>query len=588
MQITSKANFVSLPDKKIHSRQEDLSHLANAIISNAGIGIYIVQQGRFVYVSPLYQKLTGYADTELIGSYSLDNIYPDDREMVREEAIKCLKAQRYEPYEYRFVNKQDEIMWVLETITPIVYKGDRATLGSFMDITGRKRIEEALLRSEENYRLLFESAGQGILIAGDHNIQFANTALIDILGHPKEIITARPFISFIHPDDRSVVLDRHLKRLKGETPETGYRFRIVTSDEKVKWLEINSRIISWDGSPASLTFVTDISDRKQAEQDLKRAKENYQSIFENAQEGIFRTTPEGRFIMANRAMARILGYDSPEELIGSMTDIAYQLYVNPEERTKLVALRERQDLATNDELQFYRKDGSRIWVRRTIRTVRDEKGQLLYFEGLIEDITDRKTSVDRLRKALGGTVQAIASLVEAKDPYTAGHQRRVADLARAIATEMEISHDQIEGLRMAGIIHDIGKVSIPAEILSSPRKLTAIEFGMIQTHAQSGYDILRDIEFPWPVARMILEHHERMNGSGYPGGLTGDSILLESRILAVADVVEAMATHRPYRPALGLEAALAEITKNKGLLYDTDVVDTCLRLFREKNYKIKE
>jgi len=199
----------------------------------------------------------------------------------------------------------------------------------------------------------------------------------------------------------------------------------------------------------------------------------------------------------------------------------------------------------------------------------------------------KKESVDRLRKALGGTVQAIASVVETKDPYTAGHQRRVADLARAMGTELGLSPDQIEGLRMAGIIHDIGKISVPAEILSTPRRLTPIEFSLIKMHSQSGYDILKDVDFPWPIARMVLEHHERMDGSGYPNGLTGNDILLESRVLAVANVVEAMATHRPYRPALGLEAALEEINLKKGILYDPDVVSVCLKLFHDKNFVIK-
>jgi PAS domain S-box-containing protein/putative nucleotidyltransferase with HDIG domain len=291
--------------------------------------------------------------------------------------------------------------------------------------------------------------------------------------------------------------------------------------------------------------------------------------------------------MANQAMARILGYDSPAELIEDMTDIPHRLYVHPDDRTNTIEFLERQGSVKDAELQWNRKDGSTIWVYRTMRAIRDKQGKILYLEGLVTDITDRKNSVDQLRKALGGTVQAIASVVDSKDPYTAGHQRRVADISRAIATEMGLSPDRIEGIRMAGIIHDIGKVSVPAEILSMPRKLTDLEFSLIKTHAQSGYEILKDIEFPWPIARMVLEHHERMNGSGYPNGLTGDKLLPESRILAVADVVEAMATYRPYRAALGLSAALEEIAKNRGILYDPEAVDACLRLFREKGFSIK-
>jgi PAS domain S-box-containing protein len=285
-------------------------------------------------------------------------------------------------------------------------------------------------------------------------------------------------------------------------------------------------------------------------------------------------------------MARILGYDSPEDLIAGITDIDRQLYVDPEERTKVIEMIEQQGFAMNHETRFYRKDKCIIWVSITTMRFRDERGEIIYFEGIVAEITDRKEHVERLRKTLEGTIHALAYTVEARDPYTAGHQRRVADLARAIATEMGLPNDRVEGLYMAAFIHDIGKISVPAEILSKPTRLTKIEFNLIKTHSQSGYDILKDIEFPWPIARMVLEHHERMNGSGYPNGLAGDNILLDSRILAVADVVEAMASHRPYRASLGIEPALEELEKNKGILYDAAVADACLRLFRHKGYKL--
>ncbi len=175
--------------------------------------------------------------------------------------------------------------------------------------------------------------------------------------------------------------------------------------------------------------------------------------------------------------------------------------------------------------------------------------------------------------------------MELRDPYTAGHQRRVADLARALGAEMGLSADRIEGIQTAGVIHDIGKIRIPTEILSKPSKLTALEFDLIKTHVQAGADILKDIDFPWPIARMILEHHERMDGSGYPGGLLGDSLLLESRILAVADAVEAISTHRPYRAAMGVEAALEEILNKRGLLFDAAAVDACIELFRRRGIR---
>jgi len=194
-------------------------------------------------------------------------------------------------------------------------------------------------------------------------------------------------------------------------------------------------------------------------------------------------------------------------------------------------------------------------------------------------------TAENLRRTLGTTIHAMALTVETRDPYTAGHQRRVADLACAIAREMGVPEERVEGLHAAGLVHDIGKVAIPAEILTKPAKLSSLEYLFIQAHPQQAYDILKDIDFPWPIADIVLQHHERMDGSGYPNGLKGEEILLESRIIAVADVVEAMASHRPYRAAIGLEAALDEIKKNVGRLYDSAVVDACLAVF-EKGFTL--
>jgi len=224
----------------------------------------------------------------------------------------------------------------------------------------------------------------------------------------------------------------------------------------------------------------------------------------------------------------------------------------------------------------------------------DDNHQPIGFRGIARDVTDRKKAeqqlfqtLESLRRAIGTTIQVMVSTVEARDPYTAGHQLRVADLAGAIATEMGFSQEKIDGIRMAGSIHDIGKLSIPAEILSKPTKLSEIEFALVKEHAQKGYEILKDVESPWPLAEIVYQHHERMDGSGYPRKLKGDEILIEARIMAVADTVEAMSSHRPYRPGKGMDAALEEIEKNKGTLYDADAVDACLSLFREKGFQLE-
>jgi putative two-component system response regulator len=238
-------------------------------------------------------------------------------------------------------------------------------------------------------------------------------------------------------------------------------------------------------------------------------------------------------------------------------------------------------------------------IKKAEDALRDERN---FMERMVEErtaslraeITDRKRAEEQLqrtlyslRKAVVTTIQVMVSAVETRDPYTAGHQTRSAHLALAIATEMGLPQEKTDGIRMAGSIHDIGKLSIPAEILSKPTKLTEIEFSLIKEHAKRGFEMLKDVESPWPLAEIVLQHHERMDGSGYPRNLKGDDILMESRILAVADVVESMASHRPYRAGLGIDVALEEIEKNKGILYDEAVVDTCLRLFLEKGFQLE-
>lgn len=223
-----------------------------------------------------------------------------------------------------------------------------------------------------------------------------------------------------------------------------------------------------------------------------------------------------------------------------------------------------------------------ITISNALRRQKLETESRLYREDLEKLVAAR---TEKLQETIDGVIQVVAHTVEARDPYTAGHQKRVADLACAIAEYMQFSDDQITGLRMAGVIHDLGKISIPAEILSKPSRLSEPEFNLLKTHPQVGFNILKGISFPLPVAEIVFQHHERMDGSGYPRGLKGSDILAEARILSVADVVEAMSSHRPYRAALGIDAALDEIVRNKGIIYDSDAVDACLKVIREEQYR---
>lgn len=330
-----------------------------------------------------------------------------------------------------------------------------------------------------------------------------------------------------------------------------------------------------------------------ANRTIKENETKYRSIFDNSVAGIYRTTKEGRFLAVNHAFYRMLGYRSQEEMKSRITNINTQLYVVPEDRVRLLELLAKNHSVQGFETRFYKKDHSIIWIKADVWSLRDINNNILYYEGIAEDITDRvhkeeelKASAEKLRNVMLGTIHVVATIVEHRDPYTAGHQLRVSEIAAAIAEELKLTPHQIEGIKIAGLIHDVGKVSIPTEILVKPGKLTPTERLLVESHAEAGYSILKDIEFPWPILNAIHQHHERMNGSGYPQGLSNEKIVLEARILAIADVVEAMSSHRPYRPALGIHTALAEIEKNKGILYDENAANACLNLFRNKNLKL--
>jgi putative two-component system response regulator len=221
------------------------------------------------------------------------------------------------------------------------------------------------------------------------------------------------------------------------------------------------------------------------------------------------------------------------------------------------------------------------FIARLKRVIAERRSRL----DLKQALDDLKLNLEKLRRAMEGIVEAISVTVEMRDPYTAGHQKRVADLACAIAQEMGLPEDQVYGLRMASVIHDLGKITVPAEILSKPGQLSALEYELIKSHVQAGYDILKQIEFPWPLAEIIRQHHERLDGSGYPRGLKNGEILLPAKILSVCDVFETIASHRPYRPSLGLQRAIDEIAQNRGKLYDGRVVDVCLALFKEERFQ---
>ncbi len=407
----------------------------------------------------------------------------------------------------------------------------------------------------------FESNIQGCnfdLVITDYRLRWTDG--IEILSIVKKMCPDKPVIMFTATGTQEVAV---------QAMKLGLDDYVIKSPQHFKRL------------PPAIRSALQKMKQKKA---LREAEDKYRKLFTNIPVGLYRTTPDGKIVDANPALARLLGFESPEEILETNV---MEFFLRTEEREKLLAMLKEKEVVTNYQIQLKTRTGETIWVEDSVRAVVNEEGSIIYMEGIITDITAKKKAEENTKRLLKqleenfeGIIHVLSETVEGKDPYTAGHQKRVAHICREIAEEMGLPPDQITGLYYGALIHDLGKISIPAELLSRPAKLTPAEFNLIKDHPEAGYRILKNIKFPWPIAEMVLQHHERLDGSGYPGGLKGKSITLEAKILAVADVVEAMSSHRPYRPACKLEEAIEEIVKNKGILYDPDVVDACVLVYQ--------
>jgi len=440
-------------------------------------------------------------------------------------------------------------------------------------------------RKEEIFGTLIRDSADGIYVVSRGVFEYVNPAFEKLVGASAKEICGPGFdmLDFVHPDDKKLV------RTATEARDGIFEFRIVSRDGATKYVEAGTSVLSGNGGRI-MGILRETTARRLEDRSLRENEEKYRHVVERATDGIA-IIQDSLFKYINPRAAEMGGF-TLDELI----DTPFGRYLATEDITTLESTYKRESGAEDTPVIFEasvkRKDG-------TMTSVELSAGRITY-QGkpanlvILRDVTDRRKTEEelsltlgKLRKAMGATIQAMSLTIETRDPYTAGHQKRVSDLARAIATEMKLSSEDIDAIRMAASIHDLGKISIPAEILSKPGKINEFEFRLIQNHPQIGFEILRTIEFPWPIAEIVLQHHERINGSGYPNGLRGEEIHIIARILAVADVVEAMVSHRPYRAALTLGEAIHEITKNRGTLYDPDVVDACKRLFIEGRFAFK-
>jgi PAS domain S-box-containing protein/putative nucleotidyltransferase with HDIG domain len=445
--------------------------------------------------------------------------------------------------------------------------------------------------ADKPYRLIVEQMGEGAAtVSPDGRILYANQRLAALLQCERESLIGRALHDLVRASQQPQ-LESLGALSSGQTAQAA--LELVRSDGTcVPVLASMSALVidEAEGTLIRSLITADLTEIHLAQKELTESELSFRMLALNAQDGILILDwSSGRITLANPYISKLLGRE-PEELIGQqLWEIGS--FLDKDKAIHLFVELQDTGYVRYENLPLRAADGSLKEVEFVSNAYL--VGAQRVIQCNIRDISDRRAAERRAQayeketlRSLQDMVSALVSLSEARDPYTAGHQARVAQLATAIASEMGLDQHQIEGIRISGLVHDIGKFAIPAEILVKPTALKKEEIALLRTHVQEGAAVLQPIYFPWPVAEAVLQHHERLDGSGYPQGLRGEAISLEGRILAVADTVEAMATHRPYRFAKGIGAALATIEAGKGTMFDPAVVEACLRLFTQKGFQL--
>jgi PAS domain S-box-containing protein len=575
-----------LQQRRAMKEKQRAEEAYRAVVEHSLQGLHILQEGREVFVNSTYAKMLGYTEEELLAlspKQVRNLVHPDDQELAWghvQDRIEERPARQH--YEFRVIRKDGSVRWVETFASRIEYQGRPALQVAMIDITERKEAENSLREKEERFRQFFENEPEYCyMISPGGIILDANNAALNSLGYKKEELVGEPLGKIYSPDSLPKVKD-----LIAQWKETGsiknQEIGIVTKDGARRTVLLSAGAVrDADGKILySVSVQRDITEHQWIKEALQKSEEGLRVILEGASDGFLDMDKEGTILVTNERMKETLADPHPE---GKPLSAFYD-----EENQEILAhhLKARwEGKGTVYEIVLTDKAGRRHNLLVSGTPYRDKQGVIQGAFGIYHDVTHEREAArvlsehkEALRNSFFGTAEALSKVIEDRDPYTSGHSTGVAGLAEAIARTMGFPEDRITGIYIAGVLHDIGKMAVPVEILVKPGRLSDMEMSLIQIHPQAGYEILKGIEFPWPVALAALQHHERMDGSGYPQKLRGKEISLEARILAVADVVDAMTHHRPYRPAFSQRDAVEEIKKGRGRIYDKQVVDACLEV----------
>lgn len=559
------------------------------VLDNFPLGIRIVTgDGELLYANKAildiyrYDSVEELRDTPTAQRYTAES-YAEHRERVR-------RRKRGEPvpdhYEISIRRKNGQIRHLAVHRTEVTWRGKKQFLSVYEDITERREAEEQLRESEERYRALFDSSlvGTFVIDAESLRVVLANQAAGRMFGFAsvEEGLGVSP-LDFVPEEDRERVFRIIMEDMFEHDLRQPHEFRALTTDGREVWIMAVGARIQCGGKMAGLISVVDITEQKRVQEELRRSEERWRYLCEGIAEAmvVFRF-PDLRVTYWNRRFEDYVRqvYDKSVEEV-SFEDL--MAAVDPGDREISREMLSRT-LAGKPVPEVYELKVQDVKGKTRFVEVRPvfykEKGRVVGIQTTIVDITERKEAEEALRRSFINLAETISRAVESSDPYTAGHQRGAAELAYRVGQKMGLDRERLLGLYIGALLHDIGKISVPASILTKAGKLTEEEWALIRSHTRRGYEILSNTYFPWPVADMVLHHHERLDGSGYPDGISGDSLSLEVRILGVCDVVEAMGSHRPYRPARSKEEVIQELEGGRGSKYDPYVVDLVLDMIR--------
>ncbi len=568
-------------------------HVYRTIFENTGTAMCLIEEDTTISLcNEEFAALAALPREEIEGKKSwTEFVAPEDLPRIREYHRRRRQDPAAAPrnYEFTFVNRRGERknIW----LTVVVIPGTKQSVTFLLDITELKRKEQALRHAEENYRAIFEATNDAIVVHHPETGQIldVNPKMTEMFRYTTEEarrLTVEDISAGVPPYTQQEALALIRKAAAGE-PQL-FEWVSRTREGRLFWTEVNLKRTLIGGQERILAIVRDITARKKAETRVAEERERFRVTLNSIGDAVICTDQAGYVTFVNPVAEKLTGWPAGEALgrpLSAVFRIESELtgrsVASPLERV----LREGVAVGLGSHTILLARDGRRIPIADNAAPIRNREGNILGMVLVFRDETKERRAKQeiyeakqRLEKTLEGSIRAIARLVELRYPYTAGHQQRVAELACTVARQMGLPEDTVDRLRSAGYLHDIGKVTIPAAILNKSGRLTPVEMELVKLHPVTAYEVLRNIDFGGEVAAIIRQHHERLDGSGYPDGLKGEAILLEARILAVADVVDAIISHRPYRPAQTLQAALEEIKRGRDTLYDAAVVDACLEV----------